>query len=544
MTGTYTIRISSATTGYGAYTVYYVAGGGGTSGGALTSGATLSDTLPAGGLTSYTFSGTSGQGMQLRFAASGLSYNTNIKVYLPSGAYQNVAGNSYIMTLPTTGTYTVVVQGTTTAATGSYSLAYFMGGGAVSDGKIGSGGTLSGTMPAGLMQSFTFNGTSGHAAAFSTGISFPVETYIYKPDGSLYTSYGGANWVNVTSLPVTNTWTIVIAAQTYGNTAADNVYFVHGNDEVSEGYLYNGLSRPGTMPVAGLMSYRFDATGSHTITVTTSCSFATGTGCYFLVYKPDGSYWGMASGSPWSGTLPAASGEYVLVLYEPSLSKTGSYTAEVAITPTTVPPSTSAACPVCDALAAMAATVDSIIGQSLDVGPAWPSRPSSRRRFRRAAFWRSRPGLGYSLASAGNTMSAAASALGGALPFIGAGMQFDDGFKQETVTDYRAGGLSFVRTYRSDSSWTNNTIGKFWRHNYARTLTVVPTTSASITDGTGVTSAYTWSGSAWTPSDPSNRATLQTVAGGWVFTLPNNTVEKYNNSELLTRIEYLGGGQR
>jgi RHS repeat-associated protein len=143
----------------------------------------------------------------------------------------------------------------------------------------------------------------------------------------------------------------------------------------------------------------------------------------------------------------------------------------------------------------------------------------------------------------GNTVSAEPVAINGPMPFTGSTMQFDNGFKQQTVTDYRAGGLSFTRFYRSNSTWTS-TMGALWRHNYARALTVVPGTSASITDGTGVTNAYTWSSgtSTWVPTDPSTRATLQTVTGGWVYTLPNNTVEKYNSSEQLYRIEYFGGG--
>src|SRR5262249_17846959 len=65
------VRVGSQTTGYGAYTMYYVAGAEGVSNGALTSGATAHDSLNAGGLTSYTFSGTSGKGMQFRFTGGG-----------------------------------------------------------------------------------------------------------------------------------------------------------------------------------------------------------------------------------------------------------------------------------------------------------------------------------------------------------------------------------------------------------------------------------------------------------------------------------------
>lgn len=36
-------------------------------------------------------------------------------------------------------------------------------------------------------------------------------------------------------------------------------------------------------------------------------------------------------------------------------------------------------------------------------------------------------------------------------------INFDVGFKKQTDTDYDAGGLTFSRIYRSDSTWTDNT---------------------------------------------------------------------------------------
>ncbi len=41
----------------------------------------------------------------------------------------------------------------------------------------------------------------------------------------------------------------------------------------------------------------------------------------------------------------------------------------------------------------------------------------------------------------------------------GAPVNFDVGYQQQPEIDYNAGGLIFTRIYRSDSSWTNNTIG-------------------------------------------------------------------------------------
>ena len=115
------------------------------------------------------------------------------------------------------------------------------------------------------------------------------------------------------------------------------------------------------------------------------------------------------------------------------------------------------------------------------------------------------------------------------------------GYKQQVETDYNAGGLIFTRIYRSDSTWTSNTIGTLWRHNFARTFSVVGS-AASVTDGTGATVQFTLSGSTWVPNDPSTTSTLAAITGGYAYTLADGTVEKYNSSSQLYRIEYFGGG--
>ncbi len=103
------------------------------------------------------------------------------------------------------------------------------------------------------------------------------------------------------------------------------------------------------------------------------------------------------------------------------------------------------------------------------------------------------------------------------------------------------GGLNFSRVYRSDSTWTDNTIGNLWRTNYARTLTI-SSSSAAITDGTGATTQFTSAGGLWVPALSGTTAALFTSGSNYLYTLPDNTVEKYSSAGKLTRISYLGGG--
>jgi RHS repeat-associated protein len=626
VSGTYTVRIASQVVGVGGgYTLYYVAGAEGVSNGALTSGATAHDSLPVGGLTSYTFSGTAGQGMQFRITAGGGTWDANVRVYTPNGTfYGAVNTNAFaIDSLPTTGNYTVIVQAAVATNGGSYDASYVIGGGAVSDGAITSGGFVSGNLPIGQMKSYSFSGTAGRSVVFSNGgMSWGTWMKIYKPDGSLWASSSAHTYASTsTTLPSTGTYSIVLWAQSYSSTGNFKMYFVQsgdsvsqtpvpfpsgafdpstmasgqlrsyafdgvagqaftmhigatyamkilvykpdfsywtysdtsvfpgnpatplpttgryivvaypfnytstdpgdatfytvkGNDTVSEGWLKNGKQRGGTMPLNGILSFKFNANASTSITFATSCPFGGVNGCYALLFRPDGTYWGYITNAGGTFTTPPASGEYTLVLYEYLGTHTGSYTVTVtttqpAVTTTTPSKSKPQGCPV-DLARIKASAKES-------------TTPAASE------------GSSYSM------VSSAAGNINGGTPFAGNPINFDLGYKWQTAVDYDAGGLSFVRIYRSDSTWTSNTVGTLWRHNYARTLTV-PGSTASITDGTGATTAYTLSGSNWIPDDPSTTATLETITGGYKYTLADGTVEKYNSSKLLTRIEYQGGG--
>lgn len=657
VSGTYSVRISSETTGYGAYTVYYVAGAEGVSNGSLTSGATADDSLPTSGLTSYTFDGTAGKGIQLWFTGGTESWNANIKVYTPDGAYWTGYDDSIVSnSLPQTGTYTVVLQGYYATDSGSYALSYFIGGGATSGGSLTSGGSVSGTMPLGQMTSYSFSGTAGRGIAISAGsMSWGTVMDVYTPDGHYwgystsnnfntgttnplpqtgtytvvfrplyytsgsgtykmyfveggdtvsqsptpfpsgefdsdsldsnqlrsYTFYGtagraismhfgatytghmiaytpdghywGASATNVynnTSLPQTGNYTVVVYPNTYTSTAPGNYnfYYVQGDDSVSEGSLVSGHQRSGYMARNAIMSYTFAAEASKSITISSTCTFGT-YGCYALLYKPDGSYWGTV-GNSYSGTTPAVAGDYTLVLYEYLGTATGNYTITVTTAQPAPPPSTPSSCPFCGGSGGDP-TVDSIIGAGLGGGgPAGAPSPGAAPGAPGGVLLAAASSiLDYAVSKTGNTTKSSGTSINGRATFEavapgGGAANFDVGYKELAAVDYQAGGLTFMRVYRSDSTWTSNTIGALWRTNYARVFSVVGS-DASITDGTGATVTYTLTGGVWVPDDSSTRATFQTVSGGYNYTLPNGTVEKYtlvNSRYQLTRVEYLAGG--
>ena len=128
-------------------------------------------------------------------------------------------------------------------------------------------------------------------------------------------------------------------------------------------------------------------------------------------------------------------------------------------------------------------------------------------------------------------------------------IDFVNSFKTLTEVDYAGvGPLILERTYRSDGSWMNHRFGKFWRHNYDRTLTFSSTsvaTVAGLVNAGGVESYYRkLSNETWIPFDFDVKATFsERFSGvtlmGYLYTLPDGTKEYYDTSGKLTRIEYL-----
>ena len=156
-----------------------------------------------------------------------------------------------------------------------------------------------------------------------------------------------------------------------------------------------------------------------------------------------------------------------------------------------------------------------------------------------------------------NTVSAACSDTGtgpdafGANAFYGNPINIALGYKAHVETDYANGALSFTRAYRSDSSWTENTIGSLWRHNFDRVLNVVDTpetTTLDLVDGTGAMSLFSYDSSVdeWSPLSEGVVTTIEntydgsSVHDGYLFTTNADTKEYYDLDGLLYRIEYRG----
>ncbi len=490
-TGTYSVTISAALpTDSGAFDLWLLVGGDSVCCGALTSGATKSGDLDPNQLDSYTFTGTAGEAVLLYTDAS--SYDAKVLIYEPGGSLWKSSTNRANGTLPETGTYTVAVRGALASNSGAYDLHYLRGGDTACCGELTSGLPVTGSLDTNGIDSYTFEvATSGQDILIHAWANYNVKIYIYEPDGSLWRQ--NTNRVDG-YLSETGTYTVAVTGTLSSYSGAYDLYFVRGDNSVSNGTLQSGETREGTLALNELESFKFTGTASNSLTVASTGSYTRS----MKIYRPDGRLWRSISNS--TSTTLGYTGEYTIAVRGNSASDSGDYTLTV-----TTPP-----------IVATASNAPSVGACATCPCPA-PDETEEEQNATPA------PNGEEPVCTTTNPIN------------------FDVGFKIQTERDYNGGLLALTRIYRSDSTWTDNTFGERWRHNYARTLDITGS-SASITDGRGATTDYTLSGSDWVADNSDITATLEAITGGYAYTTPNNTREIYDSNKRLIRIEYNGGG--
>jgi len=182
-------------------------------------GSPVTVTVPRIGQHAYlTFSGTAGQKLGLGVSANTMSgSNTNTYVNKPDGALLTWdgftgTGMNLDMTLPVSGTYTIVLNPYSTS-TGS--VTYVLSE-VINAGTIGiNDSSVTVTVPRiGQQADLTFDGSSGQSLRLTfnsnTMTTGSTNTYVFKPDGSQLTWSGNTptgGYLDMT-LPVTGTYTI------------------------------------------------------------------------------------------------------------------------------------------------------------------------------------------------------------------------------------------------------------------------------------------------------------------------------------------------
>jgi YD repeat-containing protein len=308
--GTYTILIDPNTgvTGSTTFTLYNATDATGT----ITPGgpAVTATTTTPGQNAQLTFNGTAGQRVSLKISGVTLTGgNGYVDVYIKQPDGTTLASSTYIssggafidvQTLQTAGTYTVLVDPQSTN-TGSVTLTlYDVPADAAS--PITPGGpavTMTTTIP-GQNAQLTFNGTAGQQVSLRmTGVTLTggngyLDVYIKQPDGttlasSNYISSGGA-YIDVQTLPVAGTYTILVNPQTT-NTGSVTLTLYDVPADITGPITPGGAPLTITTTTPGQNArLTFDGTAGQRISLKMSGVTLTGGNGYVDVYikKPDG----------------------------------------------------------------------------------------------------------------------------------------------------------------------------------------------------------------------------------------------------------------
>jgi hypothetical protein len=218
-TGTYTLFFSPYKTATGQVTLAVTQDDSAT----LTiDGSTVARSLVAGQNGRYTFSGTAGQNLGLGLSSLSTTPSGGsvlVYVYKPDGSslsfcnsYSGSGGECDLPVLPTTGTYTILVDpSSTNAASFTLTLSSDTTGSLTPNGS----GLAFSTARVGQNARYTFSGTSGQSyTVVWSGNTFagPYNyVYIYKPNGTQLTNtyFSSANGsLSLGALPTTGTYTI------------------------------------------------------------------------------------------------------------------------------------------------------------------------------------------------------------------------------------------------------------------------------------------------------------------------------------------------
>jgi subtilisin-like proprotein convertase family protein len=284
----------------------------------------------------YTFSGTSGQWVSLGLTSVTMAY-VNVTLLKPdgttlTGTSVGTAGGGLEppSTLPTTGTYTIVIDpsGTYTGNVTLKLMSYLTG-------TLNLDGTATTSTIATVGQNalYTFSGTAGQWVSLGiTGVTVTQGVVsIIKPDGTTLSSVNVSSGATSSSdppvLPTTGTYTVTVnpSYQYTGNLTLTL------SSEVTGSVTINAAATPVTIGRAGQNArYTFAGTASQQVTVKITGN--TLGNVYVYLYTPNGSYQTGASGAGASFNLPtvtlATSGTYTITI-NPSTTATGGLNLQV-----------------------------------------------------------------------------------------------------------------------------------------------------------------------------------------------------------------------
>jgi YD repeat-containing protein len=330
-TGTYAIWVDPNNAGTGSLTLTLsaeVAGGSIPVDGSST---TVNLTRP-GQNGRLTFSGTTGQQLSLAYTGVTTGWPTIISVLNPNGSeltsvWTGGAGVKVLPALPTTGTYTVLVNpyGINTG-----SLTFWLSTDVTGSISIGGSAVSTGTTRPGQRALLTFSGTASQRISLVvTGVTTDgsVGVTLLKPDGSVIS--GWPNWSTMTvynsgtgfigpfTLPSTETAYVLSVTPNVPATGSLTAQLYNVPADITGSLTVNGSAFTVTFAAPGQKaSLTFSATDGQGLTIVGANNSV---GCigFMALYKPNGwnQGWGPVCGNPLTqGTSGGGTGTHTLYL--------------------------------------------------------------------------------------------------------------------------------------------------------------------------------------------------------------------------------------
>lgn len=334
--GTYAILVdpSSTSTGNVTLTLYNQADVTGT---ITIDGSSVTPTLTVPGQRArYTFTGTAGQWVNLGLSSVSITSST-VLMLKPDGTTLVSTGISTSggsldppTTLPTTGTYTIIVDpGSTYTGSMTLTLSSALTGSITLDGA---------SVPltisrVGQTARYTFSGTSGQWVSLGlTSVTLSsVTVTLLKPDGTTLASTsvgtGGGGFEPASTLPTTGTYTIVVDPSGIytGNLTLTLMSYLTGTLNL------DGTATTATItPVGQNALYTFSGTAGQWVSF--GFTAVTISSANVTLYKPDGTYLTATSVGTGGGFLDLSAALPTTGTYTLAVNPSGAYTGNLTIT--------------------------------------------------------------------------------------------------------------------------------------------------------------------------------------------------------------------
>jgi hypothetical protein len=292
---------------------------------------------PVGDVDTYTFDANAGEGVQLQMADTGqTTFIPLMWLYSPTGALlQAVNGQdvaAIYLAAPSTGTYTLEVSDWTQNGTGDYDIHYTRAPGANEHGALINGGSVSGTIDLGDLDSYTFDVQAGEFIQLQMAdigqTAFIPLMRLYSPTGAFLQA---ANDQDVAAIFLaaqsTGTYTLVVSGWIPSGTGDYAIHYTRAPGANEHGALINGGFVSGTIDLGDLDSYTFDVQAGESIQLQMADIGQTAFIPLMRLYSPSGAFLQAANGQEVAAISLAAqsTGTYTLVVSDWIQSGTGNY---------------------------------------------------------------------------------------------------------------------------------------------------------------------------------------------------------------------------